>query len=276
MTQNATDLIESDTALKAARSLLWYQAMGVDSAMAATPPSRMWKDQAPEPVILTQTAPIAKQEKRTAPAPSLGRIQAEQDARKIVSAVKTLAELQKVVEDFPHPLKVTATNCVFADGNPQAKIMIIGEGAGADEDAQGKPFVGVSGQMLRQMLSYAGLKSSEDYYLTNIIHWRPPGNREATEEELAISLPFVQKQIELVAPQYLLLAGGVAAKALLQQSANITKIRGQWFDYIYQTAANETKTIQAMPIFHPAYLLRQPLQRRLAWRDLLAVKSKIQ
>ena len=159
---------------------------------------------------------------------------------------------------------------VFADGNPEADIMLVGEAPGRDEDIQGLPFVGRSGQLLDRMLAAIGLDRT-NVYITNVLPWRPPGNRQPTPVEQTMCAPFIEKHIELVAPKYLMLVGGVSAKQMLGTSSGIMKLRGKWGSV---TAGD--LTIPALPIFHPAYLLRQPAQKRLAWRDLLDFKTKVE
>ncbi|MBM3571644.1 MAG: uracil-DNA glycosylase, partial [Alphaproteobacteria bacterium] len=165
----------------------------------------------------------------------------------------------------------TATNLVFGDGNPQAGLMLIGEAPGADEDRQGLPFVGVSGQLLDRMLAAIG-RDRRSAYITNILPWRPPGNRQPTPAEIALCLPFIQRHIELVAPRVMVLVGGTSAKALLGRAEGIMKLRGRWFEY---ASVGLAQPVAALATYHPAYLLRTPAQKREAWRDLLAVKKKI-
>ncbi len=198
---------------------------------------------------------------------------AVEDARAAANAATTLAELRAAIEAFEGcALKRTAKNTVFADGNPETRVMVIGEAPGADEDRQGKPFVGVSGQLLDRMLGFIDLDRKTGFYITNILPWRPPGNRTPTSGEIALCLPFVERHIALVQPRILILAGGVAAKTLFQTSEGIMKLRGRWFDY--RPAVLE-KGVPTMAIFHPAYLLRSPAQKREAWRDLLAIRQKL-
>jgi len=168
-------------------------------------------------------------------------------------------------------LKNTATNLVFADGNPAAKVMLIGEAPGADEDRQGKPFVGVSGQLLDRMMAAIGLDRTT-FYITNVCFWRPPGNRKPTEAELAAQLPFVTRHIELIQPQVLVLVGGSSAQGLLGLNDGITRLRGRWFDY---ASSSLPAPIPTIPLFHPAYLLRQPGLKREAWRDLIKLKARL-
>ncbi len=167
-------------------------------------------------------------------------------------------------------LKHTAINLVFSDGNPEASVMLIGEAPGEDEDRQGKPFVGVSGKLLDRMMATIGLDRSS-FYISNILFWRPPGNRSPTDSEIAACLPFAEKHIALVKPQILVLLGGVAAKSLLRTKEGITRIRGRWMEY---TPPNG-EPIPCLPIYHPAYLLRQPSAKRQAWSDILLLKKRI-
>src|SRR5690606_41650696 len=159
---------------------------------------------------------------------------------------------------------------VFADGNPQANVMFVGEAPGRDEDLEGKPFVGRSGQLLDRMLSAIGLDRSSAY-ISNVIPWRPPGNRAPTPQETEICRPFIERHIELVKPKVLVHLGGASAKTLLNTTEGILRLRGNW--RIYSGAAG--LEIPAMPTLHPAYLLRTPAHKRLAWRDFLEVKMKL-
>jgi uracil-DNA glycosylase family 4 len=190
----------------------------------------------------------------------------------LAAGATTLAELKAIVEAFEGcALKAMATKTVFADGNPEAKIMLVGEAPGAEEDLQGKPFVGLSGQLLDRMMAAIGLDRTQ-VYIANMLPWRPPGNRQPSSQELTQCLPFIQRQIELVKPQVLVLVGGVAAKTLLGRTDGIMRMRGQW--HPYQTTGLETP-IAATAIFHPAYLLRSPGQKREAWKDLLMIQDKL-
>jgi DNA polymerase len=196
-----------------------------------------------------------------------------EDARAAAASANTLEELHAIIARFDAcALKRTAKNTVFADGNPKADVMIIGEAPGADEDRLGKPFVGVSGQLLDRMLGFIGLTRESNFYITNILPWRPPGNRTPTSGEIAMCLPFIERHIALKQPKMIILAGGVAAKTLFQTNEGIMKLRGRWFDY--RPAMLET-AVPAMAIFHPAYLLRSPAQKREAWRDLLAIRQRL-
>ncbi len=190
----------------------------------------------------------------------------------LAAQAKTLHELRTIVENYNEcPLKKTATNTVFSDGNPQAKIMVIGEAPGADEDRQGLPFVGLSGKLLDRMFAAIGLDRTT-IYITNIIFWRPPGNRQPTSSETNLCLPFVERHIELVSPDFLILVGGTSAKTILQTNEGIMKLRGKWLSYQTSTMVRPVKTLA---IFHPAYLLRAPGQKRQAWLDLLMLKQAL-
>jgi DNA polymerase len=191
-------------------------------------------------------------------------------AREAVRDVKTLDELRVALDAFQGcALKGTATQLVFADGNPQSKLMFVGEAPGRDEDIEGLPFVGRSGKLLDRMIAAIGLDRTK-VYIANIIPWRPPGNRTPTPQESQICLPFIQRQIELVDPDILVCLGGPSAQTLLGIKEGITKSRGRWFNY-----HTGTREIRAMATFHPAFLLRSPLQKRLAWRDFLAIKKAL-
>jgi DNA polymerase len=191
-------------------------------------------------------------------------------AREEAKNAKTLAELRSILDGFTGcTLRATATRLVFADGNPQARIMFVGEAPGRDEDIEGLPFVGRSGKLLDRMMAAIGLTRA-DAYIANIVPWRPPGNRTPTPQESAICLPFTLRQIELADPDVLVCLGGPSAHTLLGSRDGILKTRGRWFKF--QTGRRE---IRATATLHPAYLLRQPLQKRLAWRDFLAIKKAL-
>ena len=195
-----------------------------------------------------------------------------QTAEDLALACPTLSELESTVFAFQGcALKKTATNTVFGDGNPNAKIMFVGEAPGADEDRQGKPFVGASGQLFDQMMSSIGLDRN-GLYITNILFWRPPGNRNPTTSEIAICLPFVERHIELVSPQILVTLGGPATKTLLGVQQGITRLRGKWYEY---RSKNISKPIATLPFFHPAYLLRSPAHKRKTWQDLILLKKEL-
>jgi DNA polymerase len=190
-----------------------------------------------------------------------------------LSECQTLEDLRRAITDFEGcALKKTATNLVFADGNPQAKVMLVGEAPGADEDRQGLPFVGVSGQLLDRMLATIGLDRTS-VYITNILPWRPPGNRQPTPQEIAMCKPFVEKHIALVQPQILVLVGGVAMKALFNTNEGIMRLRGTWQSY---TPAELEAPIKAIATYHPSFLLRSPGQKAQSWQDMLMIKKALE
>jgi uracil-DNA glycosylase family 4 len=205
-----------------------------------------------------------------APAAPLAPEAAAMAARAAAGSATSLEELRAIVAAFDGcALKSTARQLVFADGTPGSRVMLVGEAPGREEDLEGLPFVGRSGQLLDRMMAAIGL-TRRNTYIANIIPWRPPGNRTPTPQESAICLPFIRRQIELCDPDILVCLGGPSASALLGVKDGITRIRGRWFPY------STGREIRAIATLHPAYLLRQPLQKRLAWRDFLAVKRALE
>ncbi len=193
------------------------------------------------------------------------------EAHQLAADADTLAALQQAMQDFDGcALKASAKNTVFSDGVAGAKIMLVGEAPGQDEDRQGKPFVGVSGQFFDTMLAAIGVSRTENLYISNIVAWRPPGNRNPSPEEIAICKPFIARHIELAKPDILLLAGNIACKTLLQTQIGITRLRGQWQNY-----DPEGLNIKAMPLLHPAYVLRRPESKSDVWADLCALKKQL-
>ncbi len=194
-----------------------------------------------------------------------------QNAQEICAKAESLESLRTEVENFEGcSLKLTATHTVFGDGNPEAKIFLVGEAPGADEDRIGVPFVGRSGQLLDKMMSSIGIDRT-GYYISNILPWRPPGNRTPLDSEIAVCLPFLKRQIDLVDPDYIFILGGSAANSLLDTAETISHLRGRWFEY---TKSNG-KTAKALASFHPAYLLRTPGQKAKAWADLLRLSKEL-
>ena len=217
-------------------------------------------------------APMPAPASRPAAAPLAAQSTINADARERAEAAQSIAELRAAVEAFDGcPLKQTATNTVFADGNPNAKVMFIGEAPGEEEDRRGLPFVGVSGQLLDRMVGHIGLDRSS-FYITNVLFWRPPGNRQPTQAEVAACLPFLRRHIELVAPRILVFVGGSAASALLGRTEGIGKLRKRWLIY---ESPGLPQPASALATYHPAYLLRSPAQKREAWHDLLLLKAKM-
>ena len=268
----------SISALSPYELLQFYLDCGVDEVMGDVALDRT---QIPEK-ILPMVAPTTKTAVATAalavsaessPEGLAGVIESLEEARTLAAAAKTVEELRAALDSFKGlAIKRTATQMVFADGNPQARVMFVGEAPGADEDRLGRPFVGVSGQLLDKMLGSIGLSREDNAYISNVINWRPPGNRAPSDAEIALSLPFIRRHIELVNPAVVVFVGGVSAKTLLDTTQGITRLRGKWADYSSEGLA---QPIPAMCLFHPAYLLRSPQQKSLAWADLLSLKNKL-
>ncbi|UYN99573.1 MAG: uracil-DNA glycosylase [Devosia sp.] len=248
----------------------WYRAAGVDLAVGEEPIDR-FAQIPPAPATLPQRAKAMQEPGQTA-APAAGRAMGGDpgEARKLAASAATLDQLRTILEGYEGcSLKFRATQLVFADGNPEARIMLIGEAPGAEEDRQGKPFVGRSGQLLDRMLGAIGLDRSS-VYIVNTVPWRPPGNRTPTPEEMEICLPFLNRQVELVAPKLVMTLGGPAMQTVFKTSSGIIKMRGKW-----EKVSIGNHDVDALPTLHPAYLLRNPAAKQMAWRDLLSLKQKI-
>ncbi|HHV68746.1 uracil-DNA glycosylase [Brucella intermedia] len=266
--------------------LRFYAEAGVDMPLSETPIDRFAEPQRPAPTQPAMQTPSAPERPRQqprpapAPAPTSRPVQAAADlpdtaqialAREAAAQASTLDELREKLAAFDGcNLKFTAKNLCFADGDPSSDIMFIGEAPGRDEDMEGLPFVGKSGQLLNRMIESIGLKR-ESVYIANTIPWRPPGNRTPTTLETELCRPFIERQIELAAPKVLVALGGPAGKALTGATEGILRLRGNW--KIHRTPSGIE--IPVMPTLHPAYLLRTPAQKRFAWRDFLAVKLKL-
>jgi DNA polymerase len=193
------------------------------------------------------------------------------NAMEIAARANSLTELKAALEAFDGcALKKSATNTVFADGTPAHRIMFIGEAPGRDEDKQGLPFVGRAGQLLDKMLAAINLNRKSNAYITNVLNWRPPDNRDPTPEEAATCLPFLRRHIELVNPGIIVLLGAVSAKHVMGKTDGIMRLRGKWLEYFVNG-----QMIPVMPTLHPAYLLRRPIDKKLAWRDLQAIRDRI-
>ena len=256
-----------------ARSADFYIEAGVDALVGEKPVDRFAAADAVLPAR-APTAATARAEPAASAAPHPSHRpppdEATMAARDAAKRAATLDELRAMLDRFEGcALKATATQLVFADGNPQARLMFVGEAPGRDEDIEGLPFVGRSGKLLDRMLAAIGLDRTS-VYIANIVPWRPPGNRTPTPQESQICLPFISRQIELADPDILVCLGGPSAQTLLGIKEGITKTRGRWFTF--NTGKRE---IRAMPTFHPAFLLRSPLQKRFAWRDFLAIKKAL-
>jgi uracil-DNA glycosylase family 4 len=256
--------------------LRWYVEMGADEAIGSEPVDRFTPPRISEapPVIAPAARPPMPRAVATSPPAALTEAlgEAAQSARRLAARADSVGALAAVIAGFDGcALKRTATNTVFADGNPTGPVMIIGEGPGADEDRIGRPFVGRAGQLLDRMLAAIGLDRSS-VLITNVVYWRPPGNRTPTAAEIASCLPFVLRHIALVQPKVLVLAGGTAAGALLPQSQGITRLRGRWFDL---AVPGLDRPVPTLPMFHPSFLLRTPERKREAWRDLLSLRARL-
>lgn len=271
---------------QAAELLAWYAEMGVDIALSEEPQDRFAEsarvEAAPRPVPAAETRPSSRGERAlpgihdAAPSvvipatPTRAQDDAVADARALARTAESLEQLRALLESYDGvALRKTATQLVFADGNPAAKLMFVGEAPGRDEDREGLPFVGRAGQLLDRMLAAIGLDRN-DIYIANVVPWRPPGNRKPTLPETALCLPFIQRQIELVDPDVLVMLGGTPMAALLGKDG-IMRLRGTWHDY-----DTGTRTIKALPTLHPAYLLRTPSQKKFAWRDFRALKAELE
>ncbi len=192
------------------------------------------------------------------------------EARKLAAKANSLDDLRQALDAFEGcALKATAKNLCFYRGAPQSRLMIIGEAPGRDEDLAGKPFVGRAGQLLDRMLAAIGL-NEESVHITNVVYWRPPGNRTPTLQETESCRPFLERQVQFVEPEFVLLLGGAAAKSILDVTDGIMRLRGKWRDI-----AIGGRTLKALPTLHPAYLLRTPAAKRQAWRDLLTLHKAL-
>ena len=257
--------------------LAFYLEAGVDCALGDEPVNRLADpDIAPEPRAAVAHQPIP----RAAPLPppvaapradvTVAPDVAINSAREAARTAPTLEALRQLLENFDGcALRHTATRLVFADGNPEARVMFVGEAPGRDEDIEGLPFVGRSGKLLDRMIAAIGLDRSKAY-IANVIPWRPPGNRTPTPQETQICLPFIQRQIELVNPDVLVTLGNPSTQALLQTREGIMRTRGKWLDY-----DTGTRSIRAIATFHPAYLLRSPSYKRMSWQDLRAIAKAL-
>lgn len=273
----------------------WYQAMGVDHVLADEPVDWLTRgnsapgfgfaltsNSVPETQLTTPppgqpTPPIQPPRQAPTPASAPARAfkptapeSAELAARTAAANATTLEELEAALRGFEGcGLKATAKNLCFYRGATQARLMIIGEAPGRDEDIEGKPFVGRAGQLLDKMLAAIGMAEA-NVHITNVIYWRPPGNRTPTPQEAQICRPFLDRQIQLVAPEILLLLGGAATSNVLGVTDGIMKVRGKW-----RTATFGTHNVKVMATLHPDYLLRSPASKRLSWRDLLATQAAL-
>jgi len=272
---------DGDSKRAALLLLKWNMKLGADEVVLSSPVSRKSRDMPVTPkdtqAPTRSTTAVAKAPTESKPVnydatlrigdPALSRARTEALARQVTD----LDGLREAIMQFEDcDLREEATNMVFCDGNPDARVMLVGEAPGRDEDLEGKPFVGRSGKLLDRMFAEIGLsrnstESSSSLYITNVVNWRPEGNRQPTDAEISMFRPFVEKHISLIKPQVLVLLGNPACQAIIRKHG-ITMLRGKWFSY---------GEIPVMPMFHPAYLLRNPTIKRKVWDDLLKIKHKL-
>ncbi len=246
--------------------LQWYLDAGVDEAIGEKPVDRFRAPPPPQAPVQKMPAGAARPIEAVQPPASL------QNACEMAAAAETLDDLRSAIDIFDGcALKKTATKTVFADGNPEARIVLIGEAPGAEEDRRGLPFVGPSGKLLDRMLASIGL-DRDSVLISNTVYWRPPGNRPPTPQETAVCLPFVERLMEIVDPDIVVALGGAAAKSVLARSESVGRLRGRWFSY---ATPKMPRPAQATAIYHPAYLLRTPAQKRNTWADLRAIRQKL-
>ena len=246
--------------LSPAALLRWYLDAGVDEAVGERPLDRY----APPAAVPRTAIPATPAAAGPTPPPAT--------SAHLAMACSTLSELRAALEAYEGcALKRSCQRTVFADGNPESAVMLIGEAPGADEDRLGLPFVGASGRLLDRMLASIGLDRN-NAYITNVVPWRPPGNRKPEPTEVELCLPFIQRHIDLVAPAVLVFLGGAPTTALLARQDPISRLRGRWADY---SSSRLASPIPAMPTFHPAFLLRTPHHKKDAWRDFLAVRKRL-
>lgn len=239
--------------------LEFYIASGVDETCGSVPFAIS---------AISQTSPLSRPLSASL---TISSNTAIQNAGNLCEQASSIAELKKIIENFDGcNLKNTAANTVMGDGNPQAKIMFIGEAPGAEEDLSGRAFVGRSGQLLDKMMKAIGLDRTQ-VYICNILPWRPPGNRSPSDAEIAVCLPFLLKQIEIIAPKYILALGAVAANSLLNLGDSMSKLRSHWYDYKLSSG----QSAKVLATYHPAYLLRTPSQKAKSWADFLRFAKEL-
>ncbi|MCB9965914.1 MAG: uracil-DNA glycosylase [Rhodospirillales bacterium] len=269
-------------------ALEWHLDMGANEAILEEAQDHLQRPvAAPPPSVAGTSLPVADPPALAGHTPqaetaALAGTQAlKQQATELAAAANTLEDLAAAIQNFEGlDIKKTATNFVFADGNPRARVMLVGEAPGADEDRQGTPFVGVSGQLLDKILACIGLdRRAEDpahsIYISNVLNWRPPGNRTPTPQEMEIALPFIEKHIALKNPECLILCGGVAATTLLHSKESISRLRGTRHIFMPQTLQTD-RGIPAIATYHPSYLLRTPSQKAKVWQDMLFLQKMLE
>ena len=260
----------------------FFHTMGLDWMYEKKPRNRFEEEEKKPPVLILEHS-AQTTSSLSSPSPSSLALEPLMPRKQLrvppeshpAHSCQSLDDLRRAIENFDGcALKQGAKNTVFSDGNPKAKVMLVGEAPGADEDAQGKPFVGMSGQLLDKMMAAIGLDRTV-VYISNIIPWRPPANRPPSTQEIAACLPFIERHIYLKQPKFLLLLGGVATKAILNNNAGIMRLRGHWQEYVPSCAPDGFMPIRTLPTFHPAFLLRSPNQKVYAWEDLKTLKAAV-
>jgi len=258
-------------------ALQWYLDHGVDELLLNDPQDRT---KVPDIADVIAKAPLPKPAatvQSTATPDMMGAAEAIVEAQKLAESCDSLEALKEAITAFDGlSIKKTATNMVFSDGNPQAPIMVIGDAPEAQDDVDGKPFIGESGQLLDKILACIGLgrqaeEGQSSVYISNALNWRPPGNRTPTQAEMDISYPFIERHIALVKPKILILCGGVTGKTLLKSDQSISKMRGD-----FHPIEVGGHSCLALVTYHPAYLLRTPAQKKAVWADMLMLQAKMQ
>ena len=263
--------------------MAWYVEAGVDETIDTEPTDHYAAAARAEPVAVATPVPAPRAEPSAGmpssrlpsagpSGPSPGTEAAVGEAHGLAAAADSVDALYAMLKEFDGcALRKTATNLCFTDGNPKARILLVGEGPGEEEDRQGRPFVGPSGRLLDRMLASIGLDRT-DVLISNTVFWRPPGNRTPTTAEMAVCLPFVERLIEIVMPEVMVALGGAAAKTLLGRQESVGRLRRQWFPY---SSPRLSRPVQATVLYHPSYLLRSPAEKRKAWQDLLALRAHL-
>ncbi len=290
-----TSASSADTAAAARALAAWWRQAGVSApaldvlakggatsrpSPAASAPQPQRSERRPDPPSNTKAVSNRHEPPHETEAPAHHAGLAKAGAA-LANAAQTLDELHQALKGFDrHPLHALAQNTVFARGDQSADVMVVGEAPGRDEDREGAPFVGRSGRLLDAMFAAIGLSADRGLYITNVLNWRPPANRPPSTEEIQLCMPFITRHIALKKPKILVFAGGVPAQALLGVTTGITRLRGQWRTYTPRDEAHEptlkaADAIPALPIYHPAYLLRRPAAKAQAWADLLSLESKL-
>ena len=250
--------------------LRWYTESGVNETISNVPQNR-FKDLSTKVVRVPEKPPANTATTLTKQGPVAAEILLH-DACEAAAAASSIKELKTTLSNYSGcALKKTATNLVFCDGNPEAKVVLIGEAPEAEEDRRGLPFIGPGGQLLDKMLGSIGLDRNK-VFLSNIVFWRPPGNRTPTALEIGLCMPFVARLVELVDPEILIILGGLAAKSMLAKTSGVSSLRGKWYTY---STPRLSRPVQTTVLYHPSYLLSSPIHKREAWQDLLMISDKL-